>query len=104
MKLAIAAVGLAALLLVSVGPMAIVTITGRPLLVECGGLEPEACDELWRSYASGMERTGHASGPVTSVYISRAVVEGTLLEGCADVSIDRWWLFGIFGMTAIRDC
>ena len=96
MKLAIAAVGLAAVLLVSVGPMAIVTITGRPLLV--------ACDELWRSYANAMERTGHASGPVTSVEVSGAVIEGTLLESCADVSIDRWWLFGIFGMTAIRDC
>jgi len=98
--------GAAAVLLAVIifGPMAIVTIIGRPLAVECDGLEPDACEELWHSYASGMERTGFASGPVTSVKISGAVMEDTLLESCPDVSIDRWWMFGIFGVTVIRDC
>src|SRR4029078_5617956 len=87
-----AAVLLAVMLFI---PMAVVMITGRPLMVECGGLEADACEDLWRSFASGMERTGSASGLVTSVEISGAVIEGTLLESCADVSIDRGWLFGV---------
>jgi len=80
-------------------PSTIATVIGRPLYVDCGGLEANVCDETWRSVASDMERLEGVSGPVTGVVIGDAP-----LDLCPDVSIDRWWLFGILGMTAIRDC
>ena len=66
--------GVLALLLVALSPMTIVAVTGRPLVIDCGDTEPAACDELWRSVASDMERLEGASGPVTGVHVDGAEI------------------------------
>ena len=67
------------------GPTTIAAVTGRPLSVECGGLEPTVCDEAWRAWANGIEANWL---PVTWV-----VVEPRNGSTCGDYTIGRWWPF-----------
>lgn len=65
------AVGLALL-----APTTFAVVTGRPLSVDCGGLESAACDDAWRDWADrvvGEDNVGF--GPITWVKI--APISGT---------------------------
>ncbi len=77
--------------------MTIAVATGRPLSVECGGLEPPVCDDAWRSWADQMEGQG-LPGPVTWVVIEP--VSGT----CGTYTIGKWWPFDPFSLTAVPLC
>lgn len=74
----------ALVLVVLFAPSAAALITGRPLSVDCGGLEPAACDEAWREEADGWPH-GVGIGPVTWVAIEP--INGT----CGSYTFGHWW-------------
>jgi len=88
-----------ALLALLFGPAAIVTATGKPLSVECDGLDPTECDQAWRAVAAEQEQEG-ASGPVVTVSIEGGRPGST----CGTFAINRWWFIDFGGEVAIRDC
>jgi hypothetical protein len=85
-------VGLA-LVVATLGPMTIATVTGRPLFVDCGGLAPAVCDEVWRQRAQGDPTTGRI------VMVRVEPLMALSYPQCSAVSISRWWIVPLFGGT-----
>lgn len=65
-------------------PSVIVTVTGEPFYVDCGGLEPDPCDQAWHDIA---EEVGVDVDNVTWVEVQP--VSGT----CGDYTLGYWWPF-----------
>ena len=73
----VAVVGLLTLLVFVFGPTAYASIAG-PMYIDCGALEPDLCDEVWRN--------DDVSWPVTWV-----VVDPLNNGVCGDYTIGYWW-------------
>jgi len=85
--------GLALLLLF--GPVTVARVTDRPLVVDCGGIQLERCDRMWREDALQMR-----PGAETVTYV-RLVGD----EDCANATIEHSsFTFGLFGLTTERLC
>jgi len=66
------------------GPMVIVAFTDRPLILDCGGMDPAVCDQTWRRAAN---LVGEGNGPVVSVRLHGVV------GSCAQADVWRLFLF-----------
>lgn len=86
------------ILIISILVAIVVYLNDRgPTISGCGGLEPAACEELWRQVAA--EEEGLASLlPVTRVRITADYI-GEPAE-CLDVYVERF----IFSTLVINDC
>ena len=72
----------------------IIPLVRGPSLIDCGGLEPVACDRVWRQVAAD-DSVGFL--PITGIRI--AEVTGTS-PVCGTFTIERW----IFTTVKINDC
>jgi len=77
-------------LLVVVGPLAVVTVTGRPLIMDCQDLTTATCDEALTLWAADFERaTDTPVGPIVGFWFKSAYG-----DTCGEVEIKYWTLFG----------
>jgi len=67
------------------GPAALVTATGRPLIMDCQNLTPATCEEALSYWSEDFESRG-SSGPIITFTI-KSLHGGT----CGDVDIAYWW-------------
>ena len=87
----IGAVAVAAFVLL-LGPWTYVLVTGRPMSVECGGLEPALCEDAWSGNAPGF-------GPVTWYRFE------PIHDTCGETTWGHWWPFyDPLAMTALPLC
>jgi len=72
------------LLVLIFAPTTIANVTGRPLYVDCGGLEADVCDQAWRRWVA-TDESGELPDPVTWVAIEP--ISGT----CGAYTFGAWW-------------
>lgn len=86
MKRAILVSGLilSAVAVLAWGPRTYVAMAGRPLWVDCGGLDPNICDTAWRAVARKLD----VAEPIVWVTVRPADPEGL----CADMRFASGWL------------
>ena len=64
-RLALRGAAVALLMVLLIGPATVAHFADRPFVLDCGGLTPEACDQLWRGIARSMRFYGNGIGPAT---------------------------------------
>ena len=93
---------IAVILALLFGPMTVAHVTGRPLVLDCGGLEPALCEDKILEYANAYESHGYGLfgwGPVTYFRFE------SIVDECGAVTIERGtFTFGILAMTAQPLC
>jgi hypothetical protein len=77
-------------LLVVCGPLAVATVTGRPLIMDCQELTTATCDEALAYWSASFERSTETPvGPIVGFWF-----KSTYGDTCGDVDIKYWTLFG----------
>jgi hypothetical protein len=93
---------IAVVLAVLFGPLTVAQVTGRPLVLDCGDLEPADCEVKMIEHAEIYESDGYGLfgwGPVTHFTFESIIGE------CGSITIERGtFTFGVLAMTAQLLC
>lgn len=85
------------------GPGVVASIIDRPLIVDCGGIEPARCETYWRDAwppTGVFERDGLVWSPVTYIRLA-----GTTPTCAEEIKIEREsFTFGLLAETGLALC
>jgi hypothetical protein len=87
------------------GPRAVVSLTDRPLIYDCGGVNPEICAEIYRDALDRRYGSRSASGPITYFKVVPVGHGPAETSGCNAVSVERGsFTFGVFASISMPLC